>query len=94
MSTYSFYRRSEKNGNMPRFYNPVDIPLDESDYFIKVEPKYVNKPKTLAYDLYGTTDLFWIFSYFNKETISDPIFDLKEGMYILVPERSRLLRYF
>jgi hypothetical protein len=75
------------------YYNPINIPFDGSDYYIQIEPKYHNKPGRLAYDLYGSERLGWVFRYFNNNTINDPIFDLVSGMTIIVPTRERLLQY-
>lgn len=91
---YSLYRYTETDGYFLGNYNPIDIPTDYTDYIIVVEPKYENKPKTLALDLYGSTDFSWVFAYFNRKIIEDPIFDLKAGMKIVVPTKDRLLQYF
>lgn len=95
MSIYSIYKNTQKEDFIKGYYNPVDIPLDDtSDYYIKIEPKYNQKPGLLALDLYGSERLEWIFYYFNKEQMDDIIFSLKSGMTIRVPTKSRLLKYF
>ena len=89
----SLYSKTSKNGYYMSYYNPISIPLDVSDYFLEIEPKYHNKPGRLAYDLYGSERLGWVFRLFNNTTINDPIFDLKSGMIILVPTKERLMKY-
>jgi hypothetical protein len=91
---YSLYRYTDSDGYFLGYYKPIEIPMDVSDYIIEIEPKYENKPKSLALELYGNTELSWIFAYFNKNVIEDPIFDLKSGMKIIVPTKERLMQYF
>lgn len=94
MSNYSLYKNTKRSSYYMGYYNPIDIPLDpETDYLILIEEKYNQKPGKLAYDLYGSERLGWVFSYFNRNIIQDPIFDLKSGIYIRVPTNSRLKQY-
>jgi hypothetical protein len=89
----SLYAKTSNNGYYMSYYSPIDIPLDSTDYFITIDMKYHNKPGRLAYDLYGSERLGWVFRYFNNNIINDPIFDLNGGMTILVPTKERLMRY-
>lgn len=66
------------------------IPADGTDRAITVKSKYVERPDLLSFDLYGTTDYWWIFAVRNPNTIQDPIFDLQAGTEIFVPTRDRL----
>lgn len=89
---YSLYKRTPQDGNFRGYYEHVTIPKDSrTDYTITVQKKYHQHPGVLANDLYGEKKLFWVFMYFNRDTIFDPIFDLKENMVITVPVRERLL---
>ena len=94
MSEYSLYRYSEKDDYYLKYYKKYDIPSDETDYVITVEDKYKHKPKSLAYELFGGENLSWVLSYFNRDKLSDIVFDLEPGMELVVPTRERLLRYF
>lgn len=66
------------------------IPADGTDRAISVDSKYVERPDLLSYDLYGTTDYWWIFAVRNPNVIEDPIFDLQAGIEIFVPTVNRL----
>lgn len=90
-NTYSLYKNTNIDGNSRGYYNPPSIKKDTSDYYIIVTSEYRYKPGKLAYDLYGSERLGWIFSYFNRDKIEDPIFDLREGLIIRVPLKERLL---
>jgi hypothetical protein len=70
--------------------NYRDVPADGTDMPMSVETKYVERPDLLSYDLYGTTDFWWIFAVRNPNVIEDPIFDLQAGVEIYVPTRVRI----
>lgn len=93
-NTYGLYSSTRKWSNSLGYFNPIDIPFDDSDIVIVVSKEYENRPRKLANELYGEPELYWIFRTFNKEKIQDPIFDLKEGISIIIPEKNRLLSYF
>lgn len=93
MSNDSLYAGTQVYNGFLTYYNPIEIPFDDTDYLITLTPEYNNKPGKLAYDLYGDEKLLWVFRYFNNDRIEDMIFDLKEGMTILVPTKERLLSY-
>jgi hypothetical protein len=46
-----------------------------------------NRPDLLAYELYGNPKLWWVFSFFNQDTLLDPIVDFTAGLTITVPTR-------
>lgn len=89
----SLYRYTPESSYYLGYYNPIQIPKDETDYILTVEPKYNHKPGRLALDLYNDERLGWIFRYFNNDIINDPIFDLKAGMKIRVPTVDKVLKY-
>ena len=66
------------------------IPADGTDRAISIASKYSERPDLLSFDLYGTTDFWWIFGVRNPNVIEDPIFDLQAGVEIFVPTRDRL----
>lgn len=90
-SKYSLYNNTETDGNYRDYYNPINLTFDSSDYYIIVTSQYRYKPGKLAYDLYGSERLNWVFTYFNRDKILDPIFDMTEGLIIRVPTKDRLL---
>lgn len=91
---YSLYSKTNTTNYYRDYYNPITIPLSDSDIYIIVTGEYANKPCKLAYDMFGSARLSWVFGYFNPNQISDPIFDLKEGMILRIPTADRLLTYF
>jgi|TARA_B110000444_G_scaffold108747_2_gene102646 hypothetical protein len=64
------------------------VPASADDALYEVEPQYNHRPDLLAYDLYGSPKLWWVFAQRNMDTIKDPIYDLKVGTKIYLPKAS------
>ena len=94
ISQYSIHKATSITDNQLDPYVDMGIELDDSDYFIQVEPKFSGKPGWLSNALFGTPRLAWVFMIFNPSIISDPITDNKGGMNMRVPTKERLLAYF
>lgn len=67
---------------------PVSAQSD--DFLYTIEPQYTRRPDLLAYDVYGTSDLWWVFMQRNLDVIQDPIFDFLPGLQIYLPKNSSL----
>jgi hypothetical protein len=68
------------------------VPASPDDILYTVQPQYAFRPDLLAYDLYGTKNLWWVFAQRNMEIIKDPIFDLEAGIQIYIPKGDALTR--
>ena len=68
----------------------VPIPAEDDDLLYEIEPQYNHRPDLLAYDLYGTAKLWWVFAQRNMDLIKDPVFDIKSGTKIFLPKQSNL----
>lgn len=64
------------------------VPAEDNDYLYTIEPQYMYRPDLLAYDLYGTPKLWWIFSQRNMDILKDPVFDFTPGTQIYLPKNS------
>lgn len=89
----SLYKKTNKNGFYMGYYEPINIPFDSTDYYIVIPTEYDLKPGGLAQKLYNDPQLMWIFSVFNRDIITDPLFDFRAGTIIRVPTKDRLLEY-
>jgi len=67
---------------------PVSAEVD--DFLYTIEPQYKFRPDLLAYDLYGSSELWWVFTQRNLDTLQDPIFDFVPGTKIYLPKNSSL----
>lgn len=88
---FSIYKRTNNfNDFYKGYYKDLNIPFDETDYFVIIPSEYEYKPGNMAYAIYGNPELFWVFTYFNRDLIDDPIYDFKSGLIIKVPTQERL----
>lgn len=62
-----------------------------TDSLIVLEDMYTHRPDLLAYALYDSTALFWIFMLRNPDVIKDPIWDFVGGIQIYVPTRDSVV---
>ncbi len=64
--------------------------LDDQEYTI--ERTYAYRPDLLAYDLYGSPRLWWVFAQRNPDQIEDPVYDFKPGVKVQLPKKENLLK--
>ena len=50
-----------------------------------IRDRYNHRPDLLAYDLYDTPKLWWVFAQRNMDIIEDPVYDIETGVEILLP---------
>ena len=66
------------------------VSAEPDDFLYTIESQYDHRPDLLAYDLYGETQLWWVFMQRNLDVIQDPIFDFTAGTKIYIPKNSSL----
>ena len=95
MATYSptspYFKTSEV-GNYLDVLNPRTITAEGDDQIYTIERTYAYRPDLLAFDLYGTPRLWWVFVQRNPDQIEDPIYDFKPGVTIQLPKPSNVSR--
>ena len=64
------------------------VPAEADDYQYVIENQYKHRPDLLAFDLYGNTKLWWVFTQRNMETLKDPIYDFTPGTVIYCPKNQ------
>lgn len=79
------------NGSYLGFWRPPTIVLDGYERKMIIEPKFENRPDLLSHYLFGTPDLWWVFSMVNPDVIQDPLSDLVAGVEIIVPHRASVI---
>jgi len=68
-----------------------EIPRDATDDVITVSTKFHQRPDLLSFDLYGTTELWWVFVVANPDQMIDPIYGLVADLDLVVPTKQRIL---
>lgn len=69
------------------------VPSEDDDVIYTIENQYHNRPDLLAYDVYGTPKLWWVFVQRNMSILHDPIYDFTAGTQIYLPKKSNLETY-
>lgn len=78
-------------GNFLDLYEPRPFPRLQSDTTFIITEVYKNKPHLLAFDLYGDSRLWWVFSVRNPNLLKDPVFDFIPGRVIYIPKKEELV---
>lgn len=66
------------------------IPKSNDDVEYKIDAVYRHRPDMLAYDLYGSAELWWVFAARNPNIIKDPVFDFTPGTVIYIPKQDKI----
>lgn len=87
-STSSPYSRT---GTWGKFLDVLDyrsIPEAVTDAIYEIDTIYDLRPDLLAHDLYGDSNLWWVFAVRNPNTLTDPLFSFRSGVIIRVPTKE------
>lgn len=66
------------------------IPKEEDDIMFTINLTYQYRPDLLAFDLYGTGALWWVFYQRNPNTLTAPPLDFAVGTRIFLPKVATL----
>lgn len=66
------------------------IPKLDSDVQFTIKQTYNMRPDLLAFDLYGDSELWWVFAQRNPDILKNPLIDFSVGTVIFVPTISTL----
>ena len=72
--------------------SPREITMELDDQSYTIERTYAYRPDLLAYDLYGSPRLWWVFAQRNPNELEDPIYDFKPGVTIQLPKSANVSR--
>lgn len=75
-----------RNGQYLDILSIRPVPAENDDILYEIEPQYTHRPDLLAYDLYGSHKLWWIFAQRNMDTLKDPVYDFVAGTKIYLPK--------
>lgn len=66
------------------------IPAESDDLRFTINQTYQYRPDLLAFDLYGTGTLWWVFYQRNPNTLTAPPLDFTVGKEIYLPKGDTL----
>jgi len=91
-SNTSPYFKTREIADYLDILNPRTLTAEQDDQEYTIERTYAYRPALLAYDLYGSPRLWWVFAQRNPDQIEDPIYDFKPGVTIQLPKKDNLLK--
>jgi hypothetical protein len=89
----SFYSVTKMKSSHLDYLTPPAIVLDSDKSQYIIDAKYGHRPDKLAYDLYGTAKLWWVFAAINRDKLEDPVWDFVPGLQITVPSPTSVKRF-
>jgi len=84
------YSKTPQTSWYLKSFVPTPIEVSDADEFYTLTAEHHNRPDRLSYELYGTTDYWWVFMVRNMDLIKDPVFDFRAGLIIRIPPRDSL----
>jgi hypothetical protein len=88
-NTSPYFNTTENNLSLD-FFRPRTITAEPDDISYTIDRIYAYRPDLLAYDLYGSPRLWWVFAQRNLDVIEDPIYDFSIGKTIQLPKMNNL----
>jgi hypothetical protein len=85
-----------RDTNLNRFFldvGIVSIARDGTEIPVVIDAKYNRRPDLLAYEVYGSSKLWWLFAAVNPDTLKDPVFDFITGKEIVLLSKERASIY-
>jgi hypothetical protein len=93
MAAYGKFSPYYQTGNHGFFLDVMTdrkIPAIATDSTFMITKVYEYRPDMLAFDLYGSANLWWVFIQRNPNILKDPIFDFKAGTEIKLPKKATI----
>lgn len=84
-ATSPYYLTSSVNGQYLDVMTNRRVNGNPTDVYWEITPTYNLRPDLLASDLYNDSNLWWVFSQRNPNTLKDPLFDFVTGVSIFIP---------
>jgi hypothetical protein len=66
------------------------LPKESDDRLMQINLTYQYRPDLLAFDLYDSAELWWVFYQRNPNTLTMPPLDFKTGVQIYLPKITTL----
>jgi len=66
------------------------VPAEGNDILYTIQTPFTYRPDLLAYALYGSHKLWWVFAQRNMDVLKDPIYDFVAGTEIYLPQGAYL----
>ena len=92
-SRYSPYFNTPQNNLYLELLKIRPVPAEASDFEYVIQSQYRHRPDLLAFDVYGSSKLWWVIVQRNTNVIKDPIYDFEPGTKIFLPKKTNLEKF-
>lgn len=89
-SNFSPYSNTDQSKGYLDVMSWRPMPVENDDILFTVTSSYQHRPDLLAHDLYGQSQMWWVFAARNPAILKDPVFDLVPGIKIYLPKMSSM----
>lgn len=77
------------NKNFLALRRSLNLKFGDDDIIIEITQEYIRRPDLISSKVYGTPELWWVI--YEMNNISDPLFDLRIGQLLRIPNLQRVL---
>lgn len=89
----SVYAATPQNSYALGYWQPPRVMPQNTDEFLVLDARYKQRPDLLSFDLYGSSELWWVFAMLNPDVLKDPIYDMQPGIELRVPSNTSIQGY-
>lgn len=90
--TSPYYSTQSFDGKFLDLLTFREIPRSATDMLVPIGITYHLRPDLMAYDLYGSSSLWWVFAARNPNTLLDPLWSFTAGTQIYLPQKQNLIK--
>ena len=89
----SVYASTPMTSRYLDIFNPPDVSEQGDERTVALQQRHNFRPDILSNELYGSPRLWWVFTFFNRDILRDPLWDFKAGTSIKVPSQDNVSKY-
>jgi hypothetical protein len=90
-SSSAYYTTPIDSNGIMGIWTPRYVPASTSDKLVTISHAYNLRPDLMAFDLYGDSNLWWVFAQRNPNVLaSDPLGNFTAGSQIFIPDATAL----
>lgn len=93
LASSPYYTTPLFDGKYLDILNYRSFPSQPDDIFAQISPVHIYRPDKLAKDIYGDSNLWWVFIVRNMNILQDPIWDFTSDKWIYIPKLTTLQQY-
>ena len=96
MATYkpnSIYALTPMDSGKLGIWEVPEVIITGNETTTTISRHHRNRPDLLSNELYGSPRLWWVFTFFNRDILRDPVWDFKAGTSIKVPSQDNVSKY-